>query len=60
MPYAPGLLAAFVFLRVARAVGHGPEVLRSIAGGQLARVVAGEEPARRRARRRAPTPWAGA
>ena len=26
MPYAPGLLAAFVFLRVARAVGLGPEV----------------------------------
>ena len=45
MPYAPGLLAAFVFLRVARAVGHGPDVLRSIAGEQLARVVAGEEPA---------------
>ena len=45
MPYAPGLLAAYVFLRVARAVGHGPEVLRSIAGEQLARVVAGEEPA---------------
>jgi uncharacterized protein len=45
MPYAPGLLAAYVFLRVARAVGHGSEVLRSIAGEQLARVVAGEEPA---------------
>jgi predicted TIM-barrel fold metal-dependent hydrolase len=45
MPYAPGVLAAFVFLRVARAVGHRPEVLRSIAGEQLARVVAGEEPA---------------
>jgi uncharacterized protein len=44
MPYAPGLLASFVFLRVARAVGHGPEVLRSIAGGQLARLVAGEDP----------------
>jgi predicted TIM-barrel fold metal-dependent hydrolase len=44
MPYAPGLLAAFVFLRVARAVGHGPEVLRSIAGGQLARIVAAEDP----------------
>ena len=58
MPYAPGLLASFVFLRVARAVGHGPEVLRSIAGEQLARVVAGEEPARPRAgagpRRRGP------
>jgi uncharacterized protein len=44
MPYAPGILAAFVFLRVARAVGLGPEALRSIAGGQLARVVAGEDP----------------
>jgi hypothetical protein len=44
MPYAPGLLAAFVFLRVARAVGHGPEALHSIAGAQLARVVAGEQP----------------
>jgi hypothetical protein len=31
-------------MRVARAVGHPPEVLRSIAGEQLARVVAGEEP----------------
>jgi hypothetical protein len=45
MPYGPGIFAAFCFLRVARAVGHGPEVLRSIAGGQLARVVAGEDPA---------------
>jgi uncharacterized protein len=44
MPYGPGLFAAFCFLRVARAVGHGPEALRSIAGGQLARLVAGEEP----------------
>jgi uncharacterized protein len=44
MPYGPGLLAAFVFVRVARAVGHGPDVLRSIAGEQLARVVAGEDP----------------
>jgi uncharacterized protein len=45
MPYGPGIFAAFCFLRVARAVGHGPEALRSIAGGQLARIVAGEEPA---------------
>jgi predicted TIM-barrel fold metal-dependent hydrolase len=45
MPYGPGIFAAFCFLRVARAVGHGPEALRSIAGGQLARVVAGEDPA---------------
>ena len=44
MPYAPGVLAAFVFLRVARAVGLGPEALHSIAGGQLARIVAGEDP----------------
>jgi uncharacterized protein len=45
MPYGPGIFAAFCFLRVARAVGHGPEALRSIAGEQLARVVAGDEPA---------------
>jgi uncharacterized protein len=44
MPYGPGIFAAFCFLRVARAVGHSPEALRSIAGGQLARVVAGEDP----------------
>jgi uncharacterized protein len=44
MPYGPGIFAAFCFLRVARAVGLGPEALRSIAGGQLARVVAGEDP----------------
>jgi hypothetical protein len=44
MPYGPGLFAAFVFVRVARAVGHGPEALRAIAGGQLARIVAGEDP----------------
>jgi uncharacterized protein len=45
MPYGPGIFAAFCFLRVARAVGHGREALRSIAGGQLARIVAGEDPA---------------
>jgi uncharacterized protein len=45
MPYGPGIFAAFCFLRVARAVGHSPAALRSIAGGQLARVVAGEDPA---------------
>jgi uncharacterized protein len=44
MPYAPGVLAAFVFLRVARAVGLGSEAVHSIAGGQLARIVAGEDP----------------
>jgi predicted TIM-barrel fold metal-dependent hydrolase len=45
MPYGPGIFAAFCFLRVARAVGLGQDALRAIAGGQLARVVAGEEPA---------------
>src|SRR5919197_321502 len=44
MPYGPGLTTAFIFLRVARAVGLGPEALRAIAGGQLDRVMAGEEP----------------
>jgi uncharacterized protein len=44
MPYGPGIFAAFCFLRVARAVGHAPDALRAIAGGQLARVVAGEDP----------------
>jgi hypothetical protein len=44
MPYGPGVATAFVFLRVARAVGLGPEAIRAIAGGQVARVVAGEEP----------------
>jgi predicted TIM-barrel fold metal-dependent hydrolase len=44
MPYGPGLSTAFMFLRVARAVGTSPEAMRAIAGGQLERVVAGEEP----------------
>jgi uncharacterized protein len=45
MPYGPGVFASFVFLRVARAVGHPPEVARAIAGEQVARVVGGEDPA---------------
>ena len=45
MPYGPGLSTAFIFQRVARAVGLAPEAMRSIAGEQLARVMAGEEPA---------------
>ena len=58
MPYGPGVFAAFVFLRTARAVGLAPEAARAIAGGQLARIVAGEElldlgPAARPGRRRA-------
>jgi uncharacterized protein len=52
MPYGPGIFAAFCFLRVARAVGHAPDALRAIAGGQLARVVS--------APRRASTPSASA
>ncbi|MFN2579479.1 MAG: acyl-CoA dehydrogenase family protein, partial [Pyrinomonadaceae bacterium] len=34
---------AFIFVRVARAVGLPPEALRAIAGGQLARIMAGED-----------------
>jgi uncharacterized protein len=45
MPYAPGLTAAFIFLRTARALGLGREALRAVAGEQLARLVAGDEPA---------------
>jgi predicted TIM-barrel fold metal-dependent hydrolase len=45
MPYGPGVTTAFIFLRVARAMGLGPEALASIAGGQLARLMAGEDPA---------------
>jgi uncharacterized protein len=44
MPYGPGLTTAFMFLRVASAVGTSPEAMRAIAGAQLARVVAGEDP----------------
>src|SRR5262249_47011221 len=43
-PYGPGLSSAFIFLRVARAVGLDAEAMRAIAGGQLARMMAGEEP----------------
>ncbi len=42
MPYGPGVIAAFLFLRVSGAVGLGEIARREIAGGQLARVVAGE------------------
>jgi uncharacterized protein len=44
MPYGPGIATAFIFLRIARAVGLGQEAMHAIAGGQLARVVGGEEP----------------
>jgi uncharacterized protein len=44
MPYGPGLTTAFIFLRVARAVGLGVEAMRAIAGAQLERVIEGEAP----------------
>jgi hypothetical protein len=44
MPYGTGILASFIFLRVAAAVGLSPEVRREIAGAQLERVISGEEP----------------
>jgi predicted TIM-barrel fold metal-dependent hydrolase len=44
MPYAPGLGAAFFFLRAARAAGLSPQQLRAVAGGQLSRIVDGEDP----------------
>ncbi|MEA2229639.1 MAG: uncharacterized protein QOF04_3269 [Solirubrobacteraceae bacterium] len=45
MPYGPGVTTAFMFQRVARAVGLGQEAMRGIAGGQLTRIMAGEDPA---------------
>ena len=45
MPYGPGTFASFMFRRVSTAVGLDAEQRRAIAGGQLARVVAGEDPA---------------
>jgi predicted TIM-barrel fold metal-dependent hydrolase len=44
MPYGPGMFAAWADLRLAAAVGLGEDAVRSIMGGQLARLVAGEEP----------------
>jgi predicted TIM-barrel fold metal-dependent hydrolase len=44
MPYGPGMFAAWADLRLASAVGLGDDAVRSIMGGQLARLVAGEEP----------------
>lgn len=44
MPYGPGMFAAWADLRLASAVGLGEDAVRSIMGGQLARLVAGEEP----------------
>ncbi|MBA3327844.1 MAG: amidohydrolase family protein [Solirubrobacterales bacterium] len=44
MPYGSGVLAGLIFLRVAQAAGLAPEALATIAGGQLGRVVGGEDP----------------
>jgi predicted TIM-barrel fold metal-dependent hydrolase len=43
-PYAPPVFSAANHLRYALAAGLGPEALASIAGGQIARLLAGEEP----------------
>lgn len=45
LPYRPSLSSSFSFLRCARQAGHAPPVVREMAGGQLARIVAGEAPA---------------
>jgi predicted TIM-barrel fold metal-dependent hydrolase len=44
MPYAPGTVAAFLLRRAVAEAGLGEDALRSIAGGQLGRIVAGEDP----------------
>ncbi len=44
MPYGPGRYAALLLLRSARAAGQPAEAVRAMAGGQLARLVAGEDP----------------
>jgi len=44
MPYGPGLFSAFGAERAARAVGLAGDVLTEIAGGQLTRILAGEDP----------------
>ncbi len=44
-PYGSPTYAGWVTMRLARALGLSPEVRREIAGGQLARIVAGEDPA---------------
>ncbi|WCB93979.1 hypothetical protein DSM104299_02706 [Baekduia alba] len=43
MPYGGSRFPSFLMLRCARAVGATPEQAAAIAGGQLARVVAGDE-----------------
>ena len=45
MPYGNAVLCSLIVLRVGRAVGLDGAALASIAGGQLERLLAGEEPA---------------
>jgi predicted TIM-barrel fold metal-dependent hydrolase len=44
MPYGSGRFSALAFLRCAREVGHGPEVLAAIAGENARRMLAREAP----------------
>lgn len=44
MPYGPGLFSAFATLRCARAVGMSPAAIELLVGGQLARILAGDDP----------------
>jgi predicted TIM-barrel fold metal-dependent hydrolase len=44
MPYGPGTFASFLFLRAGRQAGLSAEQLTVMAGEQLRRVVAGEDP----------------
>ncbi len=44
MPYAPGLIAGFALRRCCTEVGLGEEAVASIAGAQLTRLLAGEDP----------------
>lgn len=44
MPYGPGLFSAFAALRCARAVGLSGAALELLVGGQLARILDGEDP----------------
>ncbi len=55
MPYGTARVAGLAALRCALAVGLGPAALTSVVGGQLARLVAGEDPAQL-----GPAPGAGA
>lgn len=44
MPYGPGLFSAFATMRCAHAVGLSASALELLAGGQLARILDGEDP----------------